>query len=111
MKRYTPLRKVGLKKTRRLYELEDLAYLRWLRSLPCAIPGCSAGIVEAAHIGPRGFGVRCSDREAIPLCAGHHRTRLDAHHVLGRKFWIYHDFNRWTLIRQYQALYVEQVGS
>lgn len=110
MKRYTPLRRIGLKKTRRLYELEDLKYLRWLRGQSCAIPGCSAAIVEAAHIGPRGYGSRCADREAIPLCPGHHRTRRDAQHVLGKLFWAHHGLDRWDLIRRYQSLYAVEHG-
>lgn len=98
-----PLRKKSLRNSRT--HLEDPKYLRWVRSQPCAIPGCTSGFIESAHIGPRGFGVRCDDRQAIPLCAGHHRTRRDAHHVLGKQFWEYHGIDRWGLISKYNAAY------
>jgi len=103
VKRYTPLRRVGLARLRRERGLEDPKYLKFIRSLPCAI--CGACLVEAAHVGVRGFGIRCSDRETIPLCPGHHRTRRDAHHVLGKQFWEYHGVDRWELIQRYNSAY------
>jgi hypothetical protein len=103
MTRYRPLRAKSLRTHRR--SLVDTNYLRWLRSLACAIPGCADRHIEAAHIGVRGFGVRCSDREAIPLCAGHHRNRRDAHHVLGKRFWEHHGLERQVLIECYNAMY------
>jgi hypothetical protein len=101
--RYLPMRRKALKPYRGR-EL-DPKYLAWLRNQPCAVPGCTSHYIEAAHVGPRGFGVRCHDREAIPLCAGHHRNRADAHHRLGKRFWIFHELNRFDVIRDFNHRY------
>lgn len=103
LNRYMPMRQSSLKPKRG--RVPDPGYLRWLRNQPCAVPGCTASFIESAHIGPRGFGVRCDDRQAIPLCAGHHRTRRDAHHVLGKQFWEHHGLDRWLLIEYYNSMY------
>ena len=61
-------------------------YLRWVRSLPCAVCG-SLRNIESAHTGPRGLSQKAPDTSAIPLCARHHRTGNDAYHKLGpRRF-------------------------
>jgi hypothetical protein len=61
-------------------------YLRWIRSLPCAVCRTTRA-VEAAHTGPHGLGQKSSDLSAIPLCGRHHRTGDDSYHRLGpRKF-------------------------
>ena len=57
-------------------------YLRWIRTLPCAVCRATRG-VEAAHTGPHGLGQKSSDLSAIPLCARHHRTGPDSYHKLG----------------------------
>ena len=76
------------------------AYLAFIRTLPCEV--CGAYPVEAAHVGagPRGFSAKCPDNETIPLCARHHRTGKDAHHVLGRNFWSHHGIDRCKTIQQ-----------
>ena len=101
LQRYTPLRKRSLKL--RVQRESDPKYLKWIRSQPCVI--CGSSYTEAAHVGPRGFGLRCDDHQAIPLCPGHHRTRRDAQHVLGKNFWEYHGLDRWVLIQNYNAAY------
>ena len=61
-------------------------YLRWIRSLPCAVCRTTRA-VEAAHTGPHGLGQKSSDLSAIPLCGRHHRTGDDSYHRLGpRRF-------------------------
>jgi hypothetical protein len=61
-------------------------YLRWIRSLPCAVCRTTYA-VEAAHTGPHGLGQKSSDLSAIPLCGKHHRTADDSYHRLGpRRF-------------------------
>jgi hypothetical protein len=81
------------------------AYLAFIRSLQCVC--CSGGVLrnrldweitEAAHVGPRGFGQKCSDRETIPLCPGHHRLNKDSHHNTQRHFWMIHELDRDELI-------------
>lgn len=108
---------------------EDPAYLAWIRTLPCLVcsisiyglpwifspeadlifetaPIARIRIAEAAHVGSRGLGRKSDDRETIPLCPGHHRTGRDAHHVLGKWFWAYHDLDRERIIGELQARFV-----
>jgi Protein of unknown function (DUF968) len=80
--------------------LRNGSYLRWIRSLPCCICG-GTRFIEAAHVGERGMGQKCSDFETLPLCADHHRMGPLSHHVLGRKFWIVWGIDRFKLIRKY----------
>jgi hypothetical protein len=84
-------------------------YLEWIRSLPCLIcarkRAAQFGRTEAAHVGMRGLGQKCSDWEAIPLCACHHRTGEHAHHVLGKRFWIFWRLDRYEVIQGYQDRY------
>jgi hypothetical protein len=88
---------------------DDPARLDWLRSLPCHI--CAMlrrrqfGRTEAAHVGQRGLGQKCSDLEAIPLCACHHRTGEFAHHRMGKRFWLFWNLERGEVIRYYQERY------
>jgi len=63
--------------------------------------------VEAAHVGEHGLGQKCSDRETVPLCATHHRTGKDSHHVLGKKFWAHHGLNRDAIVKDLNRLYDE----
>jgi hypothetical protein len=91
---------------------KDPAYLKWIRTLPCA---CCCVIdygewwldlvlapdmrdskipLEAAHTGPRGLSQKSDDRTCIPLCGGHHRTGIFSIHTLGVKFW-----DRWGIDR------------
>ena len=68
-------------------------YLRWIRSLPCAVCRTTYA-VEAAHTGPHGLGQKSSDLSAIPLCGKHHRTGDDSYHRLGpRRFAEAHDLD------------------
>lgn len=56
--------------------------------------------IEAAHVGARGYGARCHDREAIALCGiRHHREGPESHHRLGRKFWAHHRLDKSETIR------------
>lgn len=109
----------------------DDKYLAWIRTIPCrccfseiwddqmfsmlrigwspAMAGINAGVqsspTEAAHVGRRGLGQKCPDREAIPLCSEHHRTGRWAHHVLGTGFWIHHGINRDVLVSCLNEMY------
>ena len=78
-------------------------YLRWIRSLPCAVCRTTRG-VEAAHTGPHGLGQKSSDLSAIPLCARHHRTGNDSYHKLGpRKFAEAHRLNVPAIVARLSA--------
>jgi len=65
---------------------------------------------EAAHVGERGLGQKCSDRETIPLCAAHHRTGPESHHVLGKKFWQHHGLDRDEIVAELNRLYEKENG-
>lgn len=111
--------------------LRDAAFLGFVRSLPCPLcwkhlwPALTAqvlsdwrirgwesafwnaanGATEAAHVGLRGLGQKCSDRETIPLCATHHRTGKDSHHVLQKSFWKFHGIDKDALIAELNRRY------
>jgi hypothetical protein len=61
-------------------------YLAFLHRLPCCVPECKGGPIEAAHFGGRGVGTKAHDFLAIPLCGEHHRDS----HQCGRA-WPYYD--------------------
>lgn len=104
---------------------KDPEYLEWLRAWPCLVCAFHYGedfdtlrsefwrgavargyaAAEAAHVGIRGLGQKCPDREAIPLCVSHHRTGKDSHHVKGRAFWEFHGIVRQQVVAQLQAIY------
>jgi len=98
----------------------DNKYLAWIRTIPCLLCddyslwklkwGAYTDQVrsEAAHVGRRGLGQKCSDRQTIPLCGEHHRFGSDSHHVLGKKFWEHHDLHRDLLIAELNTRYEEQ---
>lgn len=93
---------------------KDKAYLEWLHTLPCSVSLCAErGVyqqIEAAHVGARGFGQKCPDSEAIPLCAWHHRIGPTSHHRLGKTFWVYHGMDKEALIAELNRRYTEQVA-
>jgi len=96
--------------------MESPVYLVWIRTQPCVVcdklrqmgvvltlNGRTAlGIIEAAHVGDRGKGQKCSDLETLPMCDWHHRIGPEAHHVLGRRFWEHHGLDRSALLDQHQ---------
>jgi hypothetical protein len=65
--------------------VRDPHWLRFIRSLPCSVPGCRLRNVEAAHTGIRGIGQRATDYNAIPLCKPHHWLWSTSYHALGRR--------------------------
>jgi len=78
MKR-TPLKRKSLLRARRpgpprKGRIRDGAYLDFVRSQPCAVPGCPARDIEAHHWGARGLGQKCDDTSTAPLCGNHHRA-------------------------------------
>ena len=62
-------------------------------------------LTECAHVGRRGLGQKCSDRECVPLCRFHHTTGINSHHTLGKRFWSHHGLSRHALIAELQRLY------
>src|SRR6267154_5182190 len=101
--RRTPLKRSALKrKPTKKRKGQDEAYLTWIRTQRCRI--CADWQTEACHVGVRGRGQKCPDREAIPLCAFHHRHATTpgggpwSHHSLGKKFWVTHGLDREEVI-------------
>lgn len=61
---------------------KDPDYLDWIRGCPCLV--CGARPAQAHHAGPRGFGAKTPDRQAVPLCWRHHdRQSAESVHALG----------------------------
>lgn len=87
--------------------LQNPEYLDFIRQWPCVLvaTGDCEGHVEAAHVGDRGLGQKSRDEETIPLCAGHHRTRSDSQHVIGRNFWTHHGIVRDDLLTLFQGIF------
>lgn len=93
--------------------LLDPQYLDWIRAQQCVIcalngPPPSWADVEAAHIGRRGLGQKCSDHETIPLCAYYHRISNRSAHATGANFWDIHSLDRQILIAGYRQRYLEE---
>ncbi len=106
-----PLARIVKRRKPRRGVVKDREYLAWIRDQPCALSSplilhCYA--IEAAHVGDRGLGQKCSDRETIPLCQWHHRIGTKSHHALGKRFWVAWDLDRDMLIQQYNAAYEAQ---
>jgi hypothetical protein len=76
--RRTPLRR-RRPTPRRSSRVRDVDYMVAAKRLPCFAAGLSPceGAVEADHAGARGLGQKCSDREVLAICTGHHRARTD----------------------------------
>lgn len=91
--------------------LIDIPYRKFIRSLGCVIcrdsvpVNVQSSVTECAHIGERGLGQKCSDRETAPFCAWHHRIGPESHHRLGKGFWTHHNIDKDNLIASLQALY------
>jgi hypothetical protein len=83
----------------------DPAYLRFIRSQPCAVPGCKSSYQEAAHTGGRGLSRKASDRQAIPLCPYHHQTGPHAYHRGRRAFEAFHHLDIAGLILEFNSWY------
>ena len=103
-----------LRPNRRKGRKRDQEYMEFVRGLPCAVCslftsdirwGLGIYATECAHVGERGLGQKSSDRETIPLCATHHRTGPESHHVLGKRFWDVHGINRDEVIAELQKRY------
>lgn len=104
---------------------KDKACLEWIRSLDCWIcfkkifgdelyfsraePGIRMS--ESAHVGNRGLSQKCPDREAIPLCAEHHRLDRFSAHRMGKKFWEHYGLDKAKLIETLNQRFEEEHGN
>jgi hypothetical protein len=130
------------RKPRKKQPGDNPEYLAWLRTWPCFVcfkkhcyshgfnfeemaeryrglfvgnirPNC--GPTEAAHVGVKGTGQRCPDREAMPLGRGHHRDPLDggrpdSHHAGTKTFWKKHGLDRNEVLELLHRLYRDETG-
>jgi hypothetical protein len=72
--RHVGVRPVNRARRARLYERNFGAYSDFIRSLPCAVPGCLRRDIEAAHVVTRKMGGCGGDKtNLVPLCGPHHR--------------------------------------
>lgn len=123
----------------------NLAYRAWLRLWPCFlcfkrhcemndIPFWQAaeipearelfyrefslafcGITQACHVGSKGTGQLCPEREIMPLGFRHHMHPTaggfkDSHHAGTRTFWTKHDLSRPHVLEFLRHLYVAETG-
>ena len=91
---------------------KDAPYLAWLHTLPCAVstPAVHRDLAMSTNLAriEAVLSQRCPDREAIPLCAFHHREGASSHHKLGKLFWTFHGLDKAELIAKYQKKYEEE---
>lgn len=104
-----PVRKKRIGPPRKGLVVDD-AYRKFVRTQPCACCGTRA-YVEAAHVGVRGLGSKCSDRECLPLCRWHHTEGPECHHHLGRNFFAFWKLDRYQLIEKLNAVYENEKGN
>ncbi len=62
---------------------------------------------QGMHTGERGLGQKPPDREAIPLCAEHHRLYPLSYHRNTKRFWGHHGIDRDREIARLNKLYEE----
>lgn len=82
---------------------KDPDYLSWLHTLPCCVDShVHTSRIEAAHLGPRGLSTKAPDRQAVPMCGGHHKGL----HMFGPKgFWEKHRQDWREVIEKLNAEY------
>ena len=107
VKRKTPLRPRNPERREREFRrtYHSLERVRFVKNLPCCVPGCEAAPSENAHVGIEGIGRKSHYTRIVPLCAVHHRTGPDALHRIGRERFealhglSLHDEAEWTQSR------------
>lgn len=92
----------------------DKRYLAWIRTLPCL--ACErAGIeqatrTEAHHAGPRAYGTKVPNSQAVPLCREHHREGKHAVHVIGKRFWTANSIDMASEIERLNSEWESEAG-
>jgi len=103
-----PVRKIRVGPPRK-GRVHDEEYLAWIRKQPCICCG-TRRYVEAAHVGMRGLGMKCSDYEALPLCPAHHVQGPESQHVLQKRFWPHWGLDRLKLIAGFARRHEKEKG-
>jgi hypothetical protein len=129
--RRTPIKRTALKRRpRKKRATDNPEYLAWVHSWTCWVclmqfcksfeisdpRECRDGIfrkgrTEAAHVGIRGLGQKCADKDSMPLCGAHHRTGALSAHVLGKRFWEVHGIDRSKVLTYLHAAYRLETGN
>lgn len=79
--------------------------------LPILVTHEQTSPTECAHVGKRGLGQKCPDRETIPLCGGaHHREGPESHHKMQKRFEAHWGIDFASLITQLNARYESENG-
>lgn len=60
------------------------AFVEWVHSLGCVVPGCRRTDIDAAHVEKRSRGQRVTWRCVVPLCSDHHRAQEGRSEDFGR---------------------------
>jgi hypothetical protein len=83
LRRLVRVRPVNPERRARLHAEQFSTHADFIRSLPCAVPGCGCRPVDPAHVRSRGAGGKACDQ--VPLCAGpvghhaeQHRLGIDS---------------------------------
>lgn len=69
------------------------AHLKWIRTLPCAVPGCRLSEIQAHHLTcgpePKARSLKASDVWALPCCRTHHdpNSHGSIHHNGAEREW------------------------
>lgn len=94
----------------------DLNFLAFVHTLPCCaegLPGHNCrGEIEADHIGERGYGAKCIDRESIPLAKGCHDDRHASEGPFSLDLWTFDERRAWldARIADTQAAYAAHLA-
>ena len=87
---------------RRKNRIPDQKYQDYIRSFACVV--CvllnlrQRSKTQCCHVGLRGLGTKCSDRETLPFCRLHHREQ----HASQKRFWKVYGLDRVELVRTFQ---------
>ena len=107
LQRRTPLRPRSRTNSR---QPAESSYLRWIRTLPCAICGGLYGPSQAAHtkvLGPAGMATKSPNRSVIPLCQHDHIDSVDSYHRIQPELrWAdYHNLDLPALVARLNQCY------
>lgn len=96
----------------------DEAYRKWIRSMPCLVPGCphEAHFHHQNERGHGGKGALCSDYRGVSLCTYHHTNggtllQPGSYHGMGKvtgwKFWQFYGVDVEATIHRLNAMWFE----
>lgn len=118
MKRSPMRRRRGEARNSYARRARDFPFMAWIKAQRCLVSTLDPdhvcnGRSEADHIGDigvRGLGMKCSDRETLPLCPSAHRDRHGKRGFFAG--WSTADMRAWAdeQIAKYQQLYADHLS-